>query len=270
MNFGFGSLQRYVKSFLFLALLACGIIVRPEALAADQIPVRHIEGVTHGFLVLRTLQGDAIADGDLRQVVKQGRVTDHLLFRFKDGSVHEETTTYTQRGEFRLVSDQLVQKGPSFKHPVETSIDASTGQVTMRFTENGNQKVVSERLELPPDVSNGFIFTLLKNIQPSVPQTTVSMVAASSKPRLVRLNISPQGQKTFLVGNISHKATHYVLKVEIGSASGVVAKLIGREPPDTHVWVLEGEAPALVESEGPLYEGGPIWRMELAVPNISR
>ena len=39
---------------------------------------------------------------------------------------------------------------------------------------------------------------------------------------------------------------------------------MGKQPPDTHVWVLGGEAPAFVKSEGPLYAGGPIWRIQLA------
>ena len=32
------------------------------------------------------------------------------------------------------------------------------------------------------------------------------------------------------------------------------------------VWILEGEAPAFVKSEGPLYFGGPVWRIELTSP----
>ena len=31
------------------------LIVQATGLTAEQIPVRHIEGVTHGFLVLRNL-----------------------------------------------------------------------------------------------------------------------------------------------------------------------------------------------------------------------
>jgi len=47
---------------------------------------------------------------------------------------------------------------------------------------------------------------------------------------------------------------------------GLVAPLVGKQPADTHVWILGGEAPAFVKSEGPLYVGGPIWRIELASP----
>lgn len=41
-------------------------------------------------------------------------------------------------------------------------------------------------------------------------------------------------------------------------------------PPDSHVWILGGEAPAFVKSEQPLYFGGPVWRIELASPSWPR
>ena len=88
------------------------------------------------------------------------------------------------------------------------------------------------------------------------------------KPRLIKLAILPQGQEPFSIGSFQHKATHYVVKVEIGGAAGLLAHVMGKQPPDTHVWVLEGEAPAFVKSEGPLYEGGPIWRIQLAAAGL--
>ncbi len=44
------------------------------------------EGVSHGFLVLRTQDGKPIADGDSTQVARGDRVSSHMRFRFKDGS----------------------------------------------------------------------------------------------------------------------------------------------------------------------------------------
>jgi hypothetical protein len=74
------------------------------------------------------------------------------------------------------VSDHLVQKGPTFKQPTDVSVDGSTGQVTVRYTDDGGkEKTVTERLKLPADVSNGMVLTLLKNIRPDVPLTTLSM-----------------------------------------------------------------------------------------------
>ena len=246
-------------------LLACAALVHSNALAADAVEVRRTEGLMHGFLVLQNLQGKTLADGEMTQVARGDRVTDNLIFRFQDGSVYEDKTTFSQHRKFRLLSDHVVQRGPSFKHPMETSIDASSGQVTVRYKDDdGKEKVLSQRVELPPDVSNGLLFTLVKDVQPNVPRTTVSMVAATPKPRLIKLLIVPQGQEPLSIGKLQHKATHYIVRAEIGGVAGLLAHLLGKQPPDTHVWVLGGEAPAFVKSEGPLYQGGPIWRIQLA------
>ena len=150
---------------------------------------------------------------------------------------------------------------------MDVLIEGVTGQITVRYTDDdGKAKSLSERLKLPPDIANGMTLTLLKNIRPNVPQTTVSMVAATPKPRLVNLLISPEGDESFSVGGSSHKATRYVIKIEIGGVAGLVAPLVGKEPQDTHVWILGGDAPAFVKSEGPLYQGGPTWRIEPTSP----
>jgi hypothetical protein len=248
-------------------LVAWATLLQPGAMPAATVAVRHPEGLVHGFLVLPTLGGDTLADGDLIRVARGDRVTSRLVFRFKDGSIHDETAVFPQRSNFRLLSDRLIQKGPAFQHPMEVSIDGSTGQVRVRNTaDDGKEKVVTERLNLPPDVANGLVLTLLKNIRSDAPQTKVSMVATTPKPRLVKLAITPQGEEPFSIGGSSRKATHYVVKVEIGGAAGLVAPLLGKQPLDTHVWILDGEAPAFVKSEGPFYFGGPIWRIELVSP----
>jgi hypothetical protein len=88
------------------------------------------------------------------------------------------------------------------------------------------------------------------------------------KPRLVNLEIVPQGQEAFSIGSYNHKAIHYDVKVKIGGVAGIVAPIIGKQPPDIQVWVLADDAPAFVRSDGPLFGEGPIWRMELAIPAI--
>jgi len=226
-----------------------------------------MEGLMHGFLALRTLDGERLADGEMSQVAEGDRVTSRLIFRFKDGSVYDDTTTFSQRGAFRVLSDHLVQCGPSFKQPMDTSIDASSGQVTVRYKDQGGrEKVLKERRDLPPDIANGLLFTLVKHIQPNVPQTIVSMLATTPKPRVVKLEIRPEGEKAIASGNTKHETVRYVVKVKIGGVAGLVAPLLGKQPPDTHVWVLTGNAPAFVKFEGPIYDGGPIWRIELATP----
>ncbi len=229
--------------------------------------MRHREGLTHGFLALRTLDGTRLADGELTQVAEGDRVTSRLTFRFKDGSLYDDTTIFSQRAAFQLVSDHLVQRGPSFKQAMETSLEASSGEVTVRYEDrDGQEKILNEQEKLPADVANGLLITLVKHIQPNVARTTVSLVATSPKPRLVKLQIVPEGKEAITSGDTKHEVVRYAVKVEIGGIAGVLAPLVGKQPPDTHVWVLTGDAPAFVKLEGPLYTGGPVWRIELAVP----
>src|SRR5216110_1133679 len=257
------------RSTLISILLACVAMLQPNALFAEMIPVRHTEGLIHGFLLVLTFEGKALADGQMTQDAHGDHVSNHLIFRFKDGSIYEDTTVFSQRGTFRLLSDHLILKGPSFKQPMDTLIDASTGQVKVRYTDDrGKEKVIAQRMELPPDVANGLLLTLMKDIKPSVPRTTVSMVATTPKPRVVKLAIIPRGEEPFTIGRFHHKAMHFAVKVEIGGLTGFVARLMGKQPADTHVWVLGGEAPAFVKAEGPLYVGGPIWRIQLASAGI--
>ncbi len=194
-------------------------------------------------------------------------MTSRLIFRFKDGSVYDDTTIFLQRGTFRVLSDHLVQRDPCFKQPMEASIDAPSGQITVRYKDhNGTEKTLKERQNLPPDIANGLLFTLVKHIQPNEPHTMVSIVATTPKPRVVKLEILPEGKKMIASGNTKHKTAHCVVKVRIGGVAGLVAPLFGKQPPDTHVWVLTGDAPAFVKMEGPLYVDGPVWRIELATP----
>jgi hypothetical protein len=244
----------------------CAMLFQPAA-PAEHIPVRHVEGTEHGFLVLRTQEGHRIAVGDLVQVVRGDRVTSRLTFQFSDGSIDDETATFSQRHEFQLITDHHVQKGPSFPHPMDMSIDVGSGQVTVRSRDkDGKEKVTSDHMDLPSDLSNGMLLSLVKNIRPDTPETKVSMVVATPKPRLVKLAISPQGEEPFSIAGSPRKAMHYVIKIELGGVAGVVAPLIGKAPTDIHVWILGGKAPSFVKEEGALYESGPIWNIQLASP----
>src|SRR5258708_30777312 len=120
-----------LRCWSFIALLICAL--QPGA-PAEPIPVRYVEGTVHGFLALRSKEGRVLAVGDLFQVVSGDRVTSRLLFRFKDGSVDDETAVFSQRGNFQLITDHHIQNGPSFPHPMDLSIHVPSGQITVRST----------------------------------------------------------------------------------------------------------------------------------------
>jgi hypothetical protein len=251
---------------LIATCLAAGVLLRTVPAGSEPVAVRFSEGLVHGFLKLSAMDGVALADGDLMQTAHGNRVTSRLVFRFIDGSLHEETSVYSQRGQFRVVSYRLVQKGASFPRPLDMSIDA-TGQASVRYTDDhGQQKTESDHIDLPPDLSNGVMLTLLKNIRGDAVPAEQSMIVATPKPRLVKLKLAAAGEETFSTGHMQRKATHYVLKVDIGGLSGLVAPLVGKQPPDSHVWILSGNVPAFVKSEQPFYMGGPLWRIELVSP----
>ena len=252
-----------IRLALLLALAASPI-------GAETVAVRTSEGLAHELLTLRTLEGTTLADGDLLQVAEGHRVTTRLQFRFRDGSSHAQTTVYTQDGRFRLVSDHVVQKGPAFPRTLESNIDVASGRVTVRYTENGKTKDVDEKMELPDDLANGLVLTLLKNVDPKTPKTVVSLLAIMPKPRLVKLEVTPAGEQPYTTGGTSRKATHYLVKVDVGGVIGVLADMLDKTPPDSHVFVSSGEAPAFVRSESPLYVGGPLWRIQLVSPELGR
>ena len=235
--------------------------------SAEPIVVQHVEGLVHGFLALRSPEGNVLANGDLIQDARGDRVTSRLVFHFKDGSLNDETAVFSQRGHFRLLSDHLVQKGPAFAQPLDMTIDTPTGHVTVRYqNDHGEEKVEDEHLKLPSDLANGMIPTLLKNVQRDALPPSMSMVVATPKPRLVKITMVVAGTEPFSIAGSARQATHYVLKIEIGGLAGLIAPLVGKQPPDSHVWILEGEAPAFVRSEAPMFMGGPLWETELESP----
>jgi hypothetical protein len=55
------------------------------------------------------------------------RVTSRSLYRFKDGLADNETTVFSQRGNFPLITNHHIYKVPSFPQPTDLSIDARRG-----------------------------------------------------------------------------------------------------------------------------------------------
>jgi hypothetical protein len=250
----------------FVALLIFAVLLQ-SILSADPVPVRHMEGVVHGFLAVRTLDGKTVAAGELTQSPNGGRLTNHLVFHFRDGSIQDETAVFTERGTFLLLKYHLVQKGPTFPQQLDVSIDRASGQVTVRHSEKGGkEKVESEHMDLPLDLANGLTSTVLKNLKPADLPAKLSLLATTPKPRLVSLKITSEGKDPFSVAGLIRQATHYVIKVEIGGVKGAIAPLVGKQPPDHHMWIVGGETPGFIRSDGTFFQDGPEWRVDLASP----
>lgn len=230
------------------------------------VKVRYVEGTLHGFLKLRNSSGEAIADGELLQVPRRGGLDSRMVFRFRDKSYFEERVLFSQRGVFRMESYSLIQRGASFDDDIEVSLDRSGKYDVKSVARDGEKKGWSGTMDLPADTYNGMVVVLLKNLAAGDTQR-VHLVAFTPKPRLVSLEMAPAGTGNVKVGAHGESTVHYTLKVKLGAVIGFLARLTGKKPPDSHAWIVTEGAPGFVRFEGPMYTG-PVWRLELATPDL--
>src|SRR5215813_12186990 len=116
-----------------LILASCAVFAS-TVVRTEPVAMQHTEGLVHGFLSLSSLDGTRLAGGDLIQVARGNLITSRLVFRFIDGSLHDETVQFRQSRQFEFVKDHLVQRGPSFPQPVEMTIDGANGTATVHYT----------------------------------------------------------------------------------------------------------------------------------------
>jgi hypothetical protein len=228
--------------------------------AADPITVKYTEGVTRGFPVLRSLDGQTLAQGELIQVPRGGHVVEsRMIFRFRDGSIYDEQVVFSQRDVFTLLSYRILQQGPSFPETVEASVDRATGRYHVRYRadDDSPEETLSGDFAMPLDVYNGLLTTLMKNL-PAGHSSIVQIVAFTPKPRLVSMLLEPAAEDPMKVNEAAVIATRYRMRPQLG----LFASLLVADIPDVKCWIAGGEAPAFLRFEGPLYFMGPVWRID--------
>jgi hypothetical protein len=242
------------------AVLALLALLAPHLASADPVSVTFTEGVSRGFPVLRGLNGEKLAQGELTQVPRGSHVVEsRLVFRFKDGSVHDERVVFSQRDVFTLLSYRIVQEGPSFPETLEAAVDRATGRyhVRHRADQDSPEETLSGDFTLPPDVYNGLLSMLMKNLPGGV-STVVQVVAFTPKPRLIKMLLAPAAEDPLKVNDAAVIATRFLIRPQLG----LFASLLVTDIPDVKCWIAGGEAPAFLRFEGPLYFMGPIWRID--------
>jgi hypothetical protein len=242
-----------------VCLVGCSVAVLCGSAWSDPIRMRHPQGWAHGYVEVTTLDGERIGVGDLLQRVNRREISSRLVLNFFDGSVDDETTVFTQEGDLRLVSDHHVQHGPSFPKPTDVLIDAAHSQVRTR---DAAGTVSNTHFDMPADTYNGLASTVLTNLASGAQQARIAIVIGGDKPRLAHLKSTLAGQKSFTLGGVKREASEWIVHVELSGVAKVVAPVIGKQPPDYHVLIAGGEDPVFIREEGPLYEGGPIWRVQ--------
>lgn len=250
-----------MKPVLLIAVITT--LFWPGAIEAAQIRVRLMEGNFRGFLVLRSLDGAAIAHGEVSQQPAGKTILCHTILRFKDGSLFDESVVFSQRGYFRLESYRLVQHGPSFS-TTEVSFDRKSGRYQARCQtgKDGPHKAAGGKIELPADLYNGMALILLKNL-PDGTGAAVHLAVFTPEPRIIGMQWSKEGEDEVLLGGRAMKATRSLVKLNIGGLAGILAWLAGKNPPDLRYWLVNGEVPAFVKFEGAMFLNGPVWRLEM-------
>ena len=237
------------------ALLALAAPARAEPVA-----VKTPEGPSYVVLWLGTPEGKRLADGEMVQRIVDGNVDSRLAFHFKDGSLYDETVVFSQDRVFRLLSYSLVEKGPSFGEDREMSFDRKSGRyrVIIKDRESSEEERHEGDVEIPDDVYNGMSGLLIRNAGEKV---NAHLLALTPEPRLLESSVRLEGEDAFIVGNEERRAKRYLLDLEVKGVTGLLAKAIGKAPPDVRYWITE-PVPALLEFEGAMYLNGPVWRIE--------
>ena len=251
-----------------LGLCASALLLCREACGVP-VAVRYHEATAHGFVVVHSDNDQRLAAGEMTQTTNGARVTARLTLHFKDGSLYDETTVYSQDATFHLLTNHVRERGPTFPKPTDEYIEVQKGEVSLSEAKDGGGADV-HHVEIPDDAANGLMLVLLKNLVAPALGTTVSMVAVPSKPRIIKLKIHSEGHENFEASGYIVKAVHFVVHTEIGGVAGLLASVTGKQPPDIHVWLTAGAVPTFVKFRGPLYEQGPIWTVELSPVRSAR
>ncbi|MGA8938069.1 MAG: hypothetical protein WB439_02785 [Acidobacteriaceae bacterium] len=230
----------------------------------NQVAVKHGVGALHGFLVIRSEGGRYLGYGELSEFATGDRAMVHMVYRFRDGSLDDETTEFTQGKTYQFVNDHHIQRGRFFPKPSDITVEAG-GKVTMQSVEkDGKAKVDTDQMDIPADFSNGMVGTILQNVPADAGEFKLGMIVAAGKARAIRLDITPDGEGSFRIAGVARKAKIFCVKPELGGIAGVIAPLIGKQPGNVYIWVLEGETPMIVRIVGPLAEGTASVSIELA------
>lgn len=240
---------------------------------AAPIAVKFPEGMTHGFLLVRSLAGEILGQGEMIQTLKEDDLIENqLVFRFKDGSLHDEKVAFSQQRVFTMISYRLVQRGPSFPEQLDVSVDRGTAKYTVRSQEgeDGKEEVLTGQVDLPKDVYNGMLITMSKNLQKGSDET-VSVFAFTPTPQAIKVNLHAVDEDPVNIAEVSRKATQYVYTPQIGMIKEFFGKALGKLPAEFHYtcWIMNDKIPSFVQFEGPLQLMGQVVRIELVSPRVS-
>lgn len=248
-------------------IAALTLVVSLPCLAlAQPIAARRPQQTMRRAFLMKTPDGKTIATAEETAQVQGDTVHSRMTFRFRDGSLDDEQSIFTQDKVFHLVSDHHVQKGPSFPTPQNIAVDVPAGTVTWHEEKGGRDEAHTARVSLPGDLANGIMPLLVENFPASAQEMQTSWVAVPTHPMVVDISVKPAGDQNMDPDGRTVRAREFVLHPELHGFVSFLAPLVNKVPGDIHIWVTDTARPDFVKLAGPFYQGGPIWTVEPTGP----
>lgn len=239
-------------------------------LAKAGLRLPDFEGSSHGFPILRDLQGKKLADGEFLQWVEGGRLHIRNSYDFGNGHRVEEVATFQQ-------SPTVIQETLYWREFLagilqrQFEVDLRSGRAAAQKREEEEMKQWSENLKIEPGRAfAGVGFTIaIKSVRERLrngEKVELQAIGFTPKPRLVSVEISYAGLDEVMMSGRTIRADRFVIHPQIPKIARLVV-----EAPDTRIWLTHLPPAGFVRWEGAFAEpDDPIVRVDLLPGDPSR
>jgi hypothetical protein len=135
----------FTRTATLCLLILVTVLLWLRQASAAPVAVRFVEGVTHGFLVLRNINGGLLASGDLPTPAGR-QVESRMVFASGRIAIRRDSGVHSGR-VFTSQSYHLVQRGPAFTEDTEISLERASGKYRVNTTahKDGREEVSMAR-----------------------------------------------------------------------------------------------------------------------------
>ena len=167
--------------------------------------------------------------------------------------MHDERTTYSQRGVFRLEAYHLTQSGPSFPG-ADVAFDRKSWPLPGEDAREG-RRARGDGERRVRDAAGSRQRPDAPLAQEHAARGTGHRPAGGvhAEAALSRMELHQEGEDRIVFAGDPKQAARHLVDLEIGGVTGVVASVIGKNPPDLRYWLALGDIPAFVRFQGAMF-----------------
>jgi hypothetical protein len=233
--------------------VAIALLLLAFTSGADAVEVRHAIGSLHGFPSMSDESGRVIADGELTQELRGGRLAVQVRWAFRDGREVVESDAFRVGPELTQERFSWIERqGGEERRRFE--VDFGTGRA-LAVTHGGTRDASRDEAKL--DLAAGRAFTgygaalAASQLPFDAPgwKGEITFVAFTPKPRAVKLEVRPDGEERLRVAGRAIGCDRLTLHPAIPFPVNLFAHAA-----DAHLWFTHGAPPALVRARQNLAE----------------